>query len=198
MQARLRELTSKVLPLTLAGGAAVTGLALLRRASLRQAVADGVAIAVAAVPEGLPLVATLSQLAAAQRLSTRGVLVRAPRTIEALGRVDTICFDKTGTLTENRLRVVHSVPAATDRTALPRRHRSGGRPRSAGRRAARPPSRTRARDMPRHRRGDPQRGGFTKVKVIRSGTCSRKSRSSPAVASPPRSARSARIRQSLC
>lgn len=110
IQARLRELTSKVLPLTLAGGATVTGLALLRRTSLRQAVADGVAIAVAAVPEGLPLVATLSQLAAAQRLTTRGVLVRSPRAIEALGRVDTVCFDKTGTLTENRLRVVRAVP----------------------------------------------------------------------------------------
>lgn len=113
VQVRLRELTGKVLPLTLAGGAAVTGLALLRRSPLRQAVADGVAIAVAAVPEGLPLVATLAQLAAAQRLSARGVLVRAPRTVEALGRVDTVCFDKTGTLTENRLRVVRSVPAAT-------------------------------------------------------------------------------------
>jgi cation-transporting P-type ATPase I len=112
VQARLRELTSKVLPLTLTGGAAVTALALLRRASLRQAVADGVAIAVAAVPEGLPLVATLSQLAAAQRLTARGALVRAPRTIEALGRVDTVCFDKTGTLTENRLRVVCAVPGA--------------------------------------------------------------------------------------
>ncbi|MEB3980687.1 cation-translocating P-type ATPase [Mycobacterium sp. 663a-19] len=114
VQARLRELTSKVLPLTLTGGAAVTALALLRRASLRQAVADGVAIAVAAVPEGLPLVATLSQLAAAQRLTARGALVRAPRTIEALGRVDTICFDKTGTLTENRLRVVCAVPETAD------------------------------------------------------------------------------------
>jgi cation-transporting ATPase I len=113
VQARLRELTSKVLPMTLAGGAAVTGLALLRRASLRQAVADGVAIAVAAVPEGLPLVATLSQLSAAQRLTARGALVRAPRTIEALGRVDTVCFDKTGTLTENRLRVVCAVTDAT-------------------------------------------------------------------------------------
>ncbi|MBV8346419.1 MAG: HAD-IC family P-type ATPase, partial [Mycolicibacterium sp.] len=111
VQARLRELTSKVLPLTLTGGAAVTALALLRRASLRQAVADGVAIAVAAVPEGLPLVATLSQLSAAQRLTARGALVRAPRTIEALGRVDTVCFDKTGTLTENRLRVVCAVPS---------------------------------------------------------------------------------------
>jgi cation-transporting P-type ATPase I len=114
VQARLRELTGKVLPLTLAGGAAVTGLALLRRSSLRQAVADGVAIAVAAVPEGLPLVATLSQLAAAQRLTAQGALVRAPRAIEALGRVDTVCFDKTGTLTENRLRVVCAVPAKSN------------------------------------------------------------------------------------
>lgn len=106
VQARLVQLTSKALPLTLAGGAAVTGLSLLRRRPLRDAVADGVAIAVAAVPEGLPLVATLAQLAAARRLSGLGVLVRSPRTLEALGRVDTVCFDKTGTLTENRLRLV--------------------------------------------------------------------------------------------
>ncbi|TSE01498.1 cation-translocating P-type ATPase [Skermania sp. ID1734] len=114
IQARLRELTSKVLPLTFAGGATVTGLALLHRASLRQAVADGVAIAVAAVPEGLPLVATISQLAAARRLSRHGVLVRTPRAIEALGRVHTVCFDKTGTLTENRLHVVAAVPGGTN------------------------------------------------------------------------------------
>ncbi len=113
VQARLRELTSKVLPLTLAGGATVAGLALAHQASLRQAVADGVAIAVAAVPEGLPLVATLAQLAAAQRLSRRGALVRTPRAVEALGRVETVCFDKTGTLTENHLRVVCSVPQST-------------------------------------------------------------------------------------
>lgn len=113
VQARLRELTSKVLPLTLAGGATVAGLALAHRAPLRQAVADGVAIAVAAVPEGLPLVATLAQLAAAQRLSRQGALVRTPRAVEALGRVETVCFDKTGTLTENHLRVVCSVPQST-------------------------------------------------------------------------------------
>ncbi|MEU4152910.1 cation-translocating P-type ATPase [Streptomyces sp. NPDC026659] len=106
VQGRLQELTRKALPLTLAGGAAVTGLALLRGTPVREAVSGGVAVAVAAVPEGLPLVATVAQLAAARRLSRDGVLVRTPRTLEALGRVDTICFDKTGTLTENRLRLV--------------------------------------------------------------------------------------------
>ncbi|MET9500632.1 cation-translocating P-type ATPase [Streptomyces sp. NPDC006622] len=106
VQARLQELTRKAMPLTLAGGAAVTGLALLRGTPIRRAVSGGVAVAVAAVPEGLPLVATVAQLAAARRLSSRGLLVRTPRTLEALGRMDTICFDKTGTLTENRLRLV--------------------------------------------------------------------------------------------
>ncbi|MFF8929883.1 HAD-IC family P-type ATPase [Streptomyces longwoodensis] len=111
VQARLQELTRKALPLTLAGGAAVTGLSLLRGTALRDAVSGGVAVAVAAVPEGLPLVATVAQLAAARRLSRRGVLVRAPRTLEALGRMDTVCFDKTGTLTENRLRLVRVTEA---------------------------------------------------------------------------------------
>ncbi|WP_369167126.1 HAD-IC family P-type ATPase [Streptomyces sp. R28] len=111
VQARLRELTDKALPLTLAGGAGVTALSLLRGTPIRRAVSGGVAVAVAAVPEGLPLVATVAQLAAARRLSHRGVLVRAPRTLEALGRMDTICFDKTGTLTENRLRLVRVTDA---------------------------------------------------------------------------------------
>ncbi|MBD0425149.1 cation-translocating P-type ATPase [Streptomyces sp. TRM S81-3] len=106
VQARLQELTRKALPLTLAGGAAVTGLSLLRGTPVRQAVSGGVSVAVAAVPEGLPLVATVAQLAAARRLGRRGVLVRTPRTLEALGRMDTMCFDKTGTLTENKLRLV--------------------------------------------------------------------------------------------
>ncbi|WP_422070542.1 HAD-IC family P-type ATPase [Streptomyces orinoci] len=109
VQARLQELSRRVLPLTLAGGAAVTALSLLRGRSVREAVGGGVALAVAAVPEGLPLVATVAQMAAARRLSRRGVLVRTPRTLEALGRIDTICFDKTGTLTENRLRVTRLV-----------------------------------------------------------------------------------------
>ncbi|KNB54044.1 ATPase [Streptomyces caatingaensis] len=105
VQARLRELTSRNLPFTLLGGAAVTGLALLRGRPVRDAVRGGLAVAVAAVPEGLPLVATVAQLAAARRLSRHGVLVRSPRALEALGRMDTVCFDKTGTLTGNRLSV---------------------------------------------------------------------------------------------
>jgi cation-transporting ATPase I len=114
VQARLGELTRSVLPVTLAGGAAVTVLGILWRRPLREAVAAGTAVAVAAVPEGLPLVATVAQQAAARRLSRRGAVVRSARVLEALGRVDTVCFDKTGTLTENRLRVVQLVPVGAE------------------------------------------------------------------------------------
>ncbi|TQM43830.1 HAD-IC family P-type ATPase [Pseudonocardia cypriaca] len=114
VQARLGELTRAVLPVTLAGGAVVAALGVLWGRPLREAIGAGVAIAVAAVPEGLPLVATVAQLAAARRLSGRGAVVRSARVLEALGRVDTVCFDKTGTLTENRLRVVRLVPAELD------------------------------------------------------------------------------------
>jgi cation-transporting ATPase I len=73
-----------------------------------------VSIAVAAVPEGLPLVATVAQASAARRLSRRGVLVRSSRTLEAFGRVDTVCFDKTGTLTQGRPAVVRLAAVDAD------------------------------------------------------------------------------------
>ncbi len=103
MAARLSELTSLAMPLIGLAGFAVTSVALLRGASMRGAVNAGIAIAVAAVPEGLPLVATVAQVAVARRLARQRVLVRSPRTVEALGRLDWVCFDKTGTLTEGRL-----------------------------------------------------------------------------------------------
>nr|WP_305094491.1 cation-translocating P-type ATPase [Prescottella sp. R16] len=111
LQAQLRELTGKVLPVSIAGGVLVTVTSLLRGGGLQSAVTSGVAVAVAAVPEGLPLVATLAQQAAARRLTRSSALVREPRSVEALGRVDVACFDKTGTLSEDRLRVTAVRPA---------------------------------------------------------------------------------------
>ncbi len=114
MQARLEQLTRRGLPITLLGGAAVTALGLLRGQTPRAAIGSGVSVAVAAVPEGLPLVATVAQLSAARRLSQRGVLVRSARTVEALGRVDTVCFDKTGTLTRGTLTLVRAAGLEDD------------------------------------------------------------------------------------
>jgi cation-transporting ATPase I len=113
LHAQLAGVTAKVLPWTLTGGAGVVVTALLRGSGIKEAVTSGVYCAVAAVPEGLPLVATLAQREAARRLTEHNVLVRAPRSVETLGRVEVVCFDKTGTLSENRL-VVTAISAQPD------------------------------------------------------------------------------------
>ncbi len=110
LQHQLSKLTNQAFPVSTAGGAVVGLMGLLRGRGLREAVASGIAITVAAVPEGMPLVATLAQAASARRLTEYGALVRIPRSVEALGRIDVVCFDKTGTLSENRLRVTQVHP----------------------------------------------------------------------------------------
>ncbi|WP_147455084.1 cation-translocating P-type ATPase [Saccharothrix australiensis] len=102
---RLAELTRRALPVALGSAVAVTGAGLLRGVPLRRSMGAAVNLAVASVPEGLPFLVNAAQLAAARRLAEHGALVRNPRTIEALGRVDVLCFDKTGTLTEGSLAV---------------------------------------------------------------------------------------------
>ncbi len=111
LEHQLSQLTNRAFPVSVTGGLLVSGLGLLRARGIRQAVASGIAITVAAVPEGMPLVATLAQAASARRLTNFGAVVRVPRSVEALGRIDVVCFDKTGTLSENRLRVSQVHPA---------------------------------------------------------------------------------------
>ena len=103
VEQRLRELMDLTGPVALAACVGVVGGGLLRGRKLEDLVGTGVSLAVASVPEGLPLLATAAQLSAAERLSARGALVRNPRSIEALGRIDVICFDKTGTVTLGQL-----------------------------------------------------------------------------------------------
>ena len=106
VEARLSGLTSTSMPLAVAAAAAVTGSGLLHGVPPRETLGAAVNLAVASVPEGLPFLVNAAQLGAARRLADHGALVRNPRTIEALGRVDVLCFDKTGTLTEGSLRLV--------------------------------------------------------------------------------------------
>ncbi|MEV1200227.1 MSMEG_0572/Sll0783 family nitrogen starvation response protein [Microbispora rosea] len=107
VELRLRELSRRILPLSIASGVVLLLTDLLRGRPLAAALTPAVSLTVAAVPEGLPFVATVAELAAARRLSRRAALVRNPSTIEALGRVNVLCFDKTGTLTEGRISLRH-------------------------------------------------------------------------------------------
>ncbi|MFC5064689.1 cation-translocating P-type ATPase [Actinomycetospora atypica] len=100
---RLSGITKVTTPLALASAVAVVGAGAIRGFPMQQNLHAGVGLAVASVPEGLPFIVSAAQLASARRLSAEGALVRNPKTIEAVGRVDVLCFDKTGTLTEGKL-----------------------------------------------------------------------------------------------
>ncbi|MDX1613856.1 MAG: cation-translocating P-type ATPase [Candidatus Promineifilaceae bacterium] len=105
LQRRLDQLGKTLAVATLVIIGIVFALGLLRGEPFELMLLTGISMAVAAVPEGLPAVVTITLALGSRRMLRRNALIRKLPAVETLGSVTVICSDKTGTLTENRMAV---------------------------------------------------------------------------------------------
>ena len=105
LQRRLEQLGHLLLYLSLGIVTVVFALGLLRGEALVEMFLTAVSLAVAAIPEGLPTIVTITLALGVTRMVKRHALVRRLPAVETLGSTTVICTDKTGTLTKNEMTV---------------------------------------------------------------------------------------------
>ena len=105
LEAKLAELSRALLVIVLVLCVVIVMIGWLRGNELLFMVEVGISLAIAAVPEGLLAVTTMTLAVGMQRMARMGALVRQLPAVEALGSTTVICTDKTGTLTRNEMTV---------------------------------------------------------------------------------------------
>ena len=105
LEKRLDLLGRNLLWVTLVLIAVIAATGILRGKETITMIETAIALAVAAIPEGLPIVATLALARGMIRMARRNAMVNHLAAVETLGGVSVVCTDKTGTLTENKMTV---------------------------------------------------------------------------------------------
>ncbi|MBD3265968.1 HAD-IC family P-type ATPase [bacterium] len=113
LQNRLDRLAYNLIWLTLVVAAIVGIIGYIVGKELFLIIETSIALAIAAVPEGLPIVATVGLAHGVWRMAQRNAIINDLSAVETLGATNVICTDKTGTLTENRMTVTQ-VALASD------------------------------------------------------------------------------------
>lgn len=114
LQLRLRQLGRFIAVLCVSVCLAVGFLGYLQGGDLLQMLLTGVSLAVAAIPEGLPAIVTITLALSVNRILRRGAVIRKLHAVETLGCAGVICSDKTGTITQNKMTVTSIItPSAS-------------------------------------------------------------------------------------
>ena len=111
LEKKLNELSKWLIWLTLSFAILIVIAGYIRGKELLVMIETGVALAVAAIPEGLPIVATIALAKGMLRLSKRQVIIKKLEAVQTLGAANIIFTDKTGTLTEDKMKV-HTIVLA--------------------------------------------------------------------------------------
>lgn len=114
VQGKIDKLVSQIIIVVIGVAIVAFVLSLMRGAELGETISFVLALAVSAVPEGLPVAISVVLVLGMRRMAKHKALVRSMGAIESVGLVTTIATDKTGTLTKNKLTVHDAWSAATN------------------------------------------------------------------------------------